>query len=125
MVMAMDMLVGRWYGGRALSPMEQKRHSSVWPHVHSESPETFVGVCLSVCHRACAFDCVCVCPVAPVLYACGYCVPSAVGSYNCEDRCKRLTVKIADFMFRHGMATLIRVCERGERPREQRRVLRV
>jgi len=38
---------------------------------------------------------------------------------------KRLTVKIADFMFRHGMATLIRVCERGVRPREQRRVLRV
>ena len=30
-----------------------------------------------------------------------------------KDRCKRLTVKIADFMFRHGMATLIRVCERG------------
>jgi hypothetical protein len=119
----MDMLVGRWYGGRALSPMEQGTQVCGRTCTLSLLRLLWVGVCLFVIGHAHLIACVCT--VAPVLYACGYCVPSAVGSYNCEDRCKRLTVKIADFMFRHGMATLIRVCERGVRPREQRRVLRV
>ena len=50
-------------------------------------------------------------------------VEELIVSQTKYSRRKRLTVKIADFMFRHGMATLIRVCERGVRPREQRRVL--
>ena len=97
--------------------------TSVWPHVHSESPETFVGGCLSVCHRACAYLIACVCTVAPVLYAYGYCVLYCVpysAIHRClvfifKDRCKRMTVKIADFLLHHGMATLNHVCERGMR----------
>lgn len=48
-----------------------------------------------------------------------YCVPySAI--HRClvfifKDRCKRMTVKIADFLLHHGMATLNHVCERGMR----------
>lgn len=82
----------------------------------------WVGVCLIVIRYAHLIVCVCV-QLHQYFTHMGhcvlYCVPySAI--HRClvfifKDRCKRMTVKIADFLLHHGMATLNHVCERGMR----------